>query len=644
MKKKLLTLFVSLYTCFSIHAQLCNGSLGDPVVNVTFGSDATRNGPLKAGVTNMKYTASACPNDGEYTITNMSFGCFGNTWHLMVGDHTGDTGGRFMLVNASPDPSEFYVDTVSGLCANTTFEFAAWVANVLKPTACGGAGVRPNLTFRIETTTGQLIQKFDTGDIPFANQKTWLQYGTYFKTPVGVSSVVLRITNNSPGGNQCGNDLALDDITFRPCGPVVTAKVNNAVQPLIDICENNKASFVFTTTFPSDYTNPVIQWQISIDTGKTWKDITGEKSLTFTRKSTTGGSYQYRAVMAEASNFGSIPCRIASNITIINVNPLPDGLTDKNLLGCIGSDFRLQEVEGPAFTYVWNGPNGFSSQVRDPIINNVKYTDSGFYIATVKTDVGCTRTDTFHITVFPGTKAIVSAGTNICEGNSTLLSASGGIKYLWTPAKGLSDSSSATPLASPVDTVTYKVVVTNQYGCSDSANVLINVFKKMIVSAGPDKAIFEGDTITLNGSIIGNPSNIYWLPNTNIVNVNTVTPLVNPIDNITYTLYADPGSGCPVETDDAFVRVYKKLKIPNIFSPNGDGINDTWVIQNMDTYPLATVKVFTRTGQVVFETKTGGAVWDGIFNGKPLPVATYYYVIDLNIGLAPLSGWVVIVR
>ena len=419
-----------MFAGFQVRAQLCNGSLGDPVVNVTFGSDATRNGPLKAGVTNLKYTTSGCPNDGEYGITNMSFGCFGNTWHLMVGDHTGDTGGRFMIVNASPEPSEFYVDTVSGLCANTTFEFATWVANVLKPTACSFAGIKPNLTFRIETTTGQLIQKFDSGDIPFENQKVWKQYGTYFKTPVGVSSVVLRITNNSPGGSQCGNDLALDDITFRPCGPTITATVNNTVQSLIDICENDKSSFLFTTSFPSDYSSPVVQWQISVDTGKTWKDIAGEKSVNFIRKFTTGGSYQYRAVMAEASNFGSIPCRIASNVTIINVNPLPDAIGDKNLLGCIGSDFRLEEVQGPAFTYLWTGPNGFTSPVRNPIIKNVKYTDSGYYRVTVKTDAGCRRTDTFHITVFPGTKATVSAGANICEGTSTSLSAAGGVKYL----------------------------------------------------------------------------------------------------------------------------------------------------------------------------------------------------------------------
>lgn len=93
-----------------------------------------------------------------------------------------------------------------------------------------------------------------------------------------------------------------------------------------------------------------------------------------------------------------------------------------------------------------------------------------------------------------------------------------------------------------------------------------------------------------------------------------------------------------------FVRVYKKLRVPNIFSPNGDGINDTWVIQNLDTYPLATVKVFARNGMQVFETKNGAKEWDGRYNGKPLPLATYYYVIDLNINQPVIAGWVVIVR
>lgn len=644
MNKTLLLGLWLFVVCFHSKAQLCTGSLGDPVVNVTFGSDATPKGPLKPGITNLRYTTSGCPNDGEYGITNMSFGCFNNTWHLMVGDHTGDTGGRFMIVNASPDPSEFYVDTVSGLCANTTFEFATWVANVLKPSSCGGAGVKPNLTFRIETTDGSLLQKFDSGDIPFESQKVWKQYGTFFKTPAGVNRVVLRITNNAPGGSQCGNDLALDDITFRPCGPVITATVDNQVRNRIDICENQQNDMLFATSFPAEYSNPQIQWQISTDTGKTWKDIPGEKSLNFLRKPSTGGIYQYRAVMADATNFGSLSCRVSSNVTIISVNPLPVVSGSKNLLGCTGSDLRLNAVDGTAFTYQWNGPNGFSSLVRNPFLYNVSYADSGWYIVMIKTDVGCSRADSFHVVVFPGTKATASSGGNICEGSSLLLSASGGTKYVWTPAQGLSDATSANPLASPVDTTIYKVVVSNIYGCSDSVNVPVYVYKRLIVSAGPDKTIFEGDTITLNGSIKGNPSSIYWTPLLNIQNANTVNPVVSPPDNTLYTLNAVSGSGCPVETDDVWVRVYKKLKIPNVFSPNGDGINDTWQIQNMDTYPEAELKVFSRSGIPVFGMKSGGAFWDGNYKGKPVPVGTYYYVIDLKIQRPIVSGWVVVIR
>lgn len=645
MKRKLLTSLLFFIICFQARTQLCNGSLGDPVVNVTFGSDATPKGPLKPGVTNLKYTTSACPNDGEYTITNMSFGCFGNTWHLMVGDHTGDTGGRFMLVNASPEPSDFYVDTVSGLCANTTFEFATWVANVLKPTACGGAGVKPNLTFRIETTTGALIQKFDSGDIPFENQKVWKQYGTFFKTPQGVNTVVLRITNNSPGGSQCGNDLALDDITFRPCGPVITARVDNMVRTQIDVCENQQSVMLFSTGFPQDYSNPKVQWQISLDTGKTWKDIAGEQSLIYSRKPTDGGNYQYRAVMADGANFGSVSCRISSNVTIINVHPLPGISGTANLRGCTGSDFRLNAVEGTAFTYLWSGPGGFTSQVRNPFLYHVSFTDAGLYTVLVKTDAGCTRNDSFSVAVFPGTRAIVSSGGDICEGNSLLLTASGGITYRWMPGAGLSDTTAANPVASPKDSTLYRVVVTNQYGCSDSANVPVYVYKRLIVNAGPDKAIFEGDTITLNGSIKGTPLDLYWTPATNIQQSHTVTPVVSPVENTTYALYAVSGAGCATESDDVFVRVYKRLKIPNIFSPNGDGINDTWQIQHMDTYPQATLKVFTRSGQVIFEMKSGDAFWNGTYLGKPVPVGTYYYLIDLNLSQQPIvSGWVVVVR
>ena len=92
------------------------------------------------------------------------------------------------------------------------------------------------------------------------------------------------------------------------------------------------------------------------------------------------------------------------------------------------------------------------------------------------------------------------------------------------------------------------------------------------------------------------------------------------------------------------VPALSMLFIPNTFTPNGDGINDTWVIKYLDYYPRATVNIFNRSGQRLYSS-TGYAVpWDGKYQGSLLPTGTYYYVIDPRNGQPAVSGWVAIVR
>lgn len=642
MKKFLVTVLLQFFLLSNIHGQLCTGSLGDPVVNITFGNDNTPKGPLKPGVTNMTYTTSGCPNDGQYGITNLAFGCFGNTWFLLAGDHTGDVGGRYMVINASFEPSDFYVDTVSGLCGNTVYEFAAWVANVLKPSACNFQGIKSNLTFRIETTSGSVLKKFDSGDIPLDPEKNWRQFGTFFSTPPGVDAVVLRITNNAKGG--CGNDLILDDITFRPCGPKVNAYANGVSSQYIDICENDRSDFNFTAVYSAGLVDPMLQWQVSKDTGKTWIDILGEQTTSYTRKPTGKGRFQYRVAIAERSNFSSPRCRIASNVTTITVSPIPTGPTSTYVPGCTNSDVRIDGLQGSGLTYLWSGPNGYTSTNPYVLLPAVQYRDSGMYKVLIKTDLGCSRTDTFYLSVSPGAKATASSGGSICEGTSVGLSASGGVQYNWVPATGLSNAHIANPSASPVDTAIYKVVVTNQYGCKDSAFSTVNIWKKPVVNAGPDYRVFEGDPVILKGTLGGTSVSYSWSPTIYMQNSNTLTPTVIPGDNIIYTLSGISNLGCGTVTDTVSVKVYKKVKAPNAFSPNGDGINDSWVISGLDTYPESTLKVYSRNGIVVFETRGGEKAWDGVYKGKPLPFGTYYYLIDLHAGQPLMSGWILIVR
>ena len=103
--------FFVLASNFSIKAQLCPGSLGDPVVNITFGSGGSNSGYTATNA--YIYTSSFCPNDGLYTITNSTANCFGNTWHTVSSDHTGN--GAFLLVNATLTPGDFFVTTVNNL-------------------------------------------------------------------------------------------------------------------------------------------------------------------------------------------------------------------------------------------------------------------------------------------------------------------------------------------------------------------------------------------------------------------------------------------------------------------------------------------------------------------------------------------------
>jgi gliding motility-associated-like protein len=84
--------------------------------------------------------------------------------------------------------------------------------------------------------------------------------------------------------------------------------------------------------------------------------------------------------------------------------------------------------------------------------------------------------------------------------------------------------------------------------------------------------------------------------------------------------------------------------VPNTFTPNGDGINDTWQIKYLDTYQNCSVRIFTRWRQMIFSYIGYGIPWDGTYKGPALPTGTYYYVIDLNNAGKLISGFVAIIR
>jgi len=161
-----------------------------------------------------------------------------------------------------------------------------------------------------------------------------------------------------------------------------------------------------------------------------------------------------------------------------------------------------------------------------------------------------------------------------------------------------------------------------------------------IVDLGKDTSIYEDSTIILDAH---NTEAIYiWS-----AGENTQTIIVT--DQSTYSVTVTDINGCS-NADEIKITVKKtekpELIIYNTFTPNGDGVNDTWHIKNIELYPNNTVEINNRNGNLVYKNERAITQWDGTYykDGKDLPAATYYYIIDLGNGPDIIKGNVTIIR
>ena len=308
--------------------QSCNGSLGAAVVNIDFGSGPTNPGPqlsvaVPGASTNYNFASYATGNppsaaiDGDYALVNAV--PVNGAWHTGAKDHTGNANGYMAFFNSAPTPGEFYRQTVTNLCPGTTYEFAAWVVNVINASVLPGA-ILPNITFNIlDPTTQAVMATYNTGDIPHFNTMTWNQYSFLFLLPAGNNSVTLVLANNNIGGNaQPGNDLAIDDITFRPCGPLTNASFSNSTQ--VDSTGITGCSSVnLFGLISGSFNSPSYQWQLSNDGGAIYTDIAGANTLNPVINNLANGQYIIRLLSAEAGNISSSNCRFISNTIKLSV-------------------------------------------------------------------------------------------------------------------------------------------------------------------------------------------------------------------------------------------------------------------------------------------------------------------------------------
>ncbi|MDB5125149.1 MAG: hypothetical protein JWP94_3278 [Mucilaginibacter sp.] len=429
---------------------------------------------------------------------------------------------------------------------------------------------------------------------------------------------------------------------------------------------------------------------------------------------------------------------------IVNQTPVAP-LASNNSPVCVGQRLQLSASPIPGATYQWTGPNGFSSNVQNPIIDNVSASTAGSY--SVVAIVNSCPSVAALTPVVINQPAVVNAGNNqtVC-GNNSAVSLNGTVTGgsttgVWSSsgtgtftAGALSLKGTYIPSTADIAAgqVTLTLTATLTASCiPGSASINVTINPTPIVTAGPDQEICSNLDVQLNGSVTFTgggtwtssgtgqffPSNtalnasyifseadkkagsvvitltssgpgvclpvaskmnvriiaapvvqpvpdLYVLQNetailkpavsgTNLtylwtqnqyLNNNTVrNPTFTGVEDMTYTLTVTGTAGCVAQTKFV-IKVLKPIVIPNTFTPNGDGINDTWVIKELDTYPNITVRIFDRYGQQLYYSNGYPQAWDGTYNGKKLPWGTYYYLIDLKNYNKKLSGWVAIIK
>jgi gliding motility-associated-like protein len=167
------------------------------------------------------------------------------------------------------------------------------------------------------------------------------------------------------------------------------------------------------------------------------------------------------------------------------------------------------------------------------------------------------------------------------------------------------------------------------------------------VDAGPDETIMKDQSVQLSATTHDSIVSYLWTPSLGLSSDIIYDPIAGPKETTLYLLRVENIYGC-YEYDSLTVRVVPELIFPSGITPNGDGFNDVWKIDYVEKFPNIEIEIYNRWGEKLFYSKgyPDNERWDGTYNGKELPVGTYYFIAILNDGIHedPITGPITIVR
>lgn len=417
----------------------------------------------------------------------------------------------------------------------------------------------------------------------------------------GVSLATSLTTAIGKITDQAGNDLdpllnnvaALTGVLVDAVAPVVTAGQT------FSVFENIAAGTVVGTLAATDNGSTLDNWKITQNA-----DTDNDNIPAFAINASTG---QLTVNDADEFNFESNPQFNISvtvsdgyntsavgtvSITLKDVNEIPTIGTVADQAVCAGGEQTVTVTgisAGPETTQT----NTLSVSADKDVFTTLTITDNGNGTATIRYELKGDATGTSVITV----TAQDNGGTS-----------NGGVDKISTQF--------------PVKVSTPPVLtISSDKGITVSKGTLV-----YLTASGASTYSWENADYIVSGQ------------NTAVLNV-------RPQENVTYTVNGKTADGCTGQGSVSLLVVYDyKLDATNILTPNGDGINDKWIVRNIDSYPDNDVKIYDRTGRLVYHKQHYLNEWDGMSNGSPLAEGTYYYILTLGNDQHTFKGYITIVR
>ncbi|MFN7911465.1 MAG: gliding motility-associated C-terminal domain-containing protein, partial [Bacteroidota bacterium] len=302
---------------------------------------------------------------------------------------------------------------------------------------------------------------------------------------------------------------------------------------------------------------------------------------------------------------------------------------------CEGQSFTLSTVA--ANTYTWSGPNNFTANTQNAVINNAQVTSSGVYTISIEAGPGCASTATVAVNV----QAIAQPNVNFnyqtqyctADGIAKVILSNGfNVGGIFSSNAGLIIDANTGDIDLSSSTAGTYIVTYNiaagfcKAAGSNTAQVILS--KSPVLELNPTNIKLScgaSATITVNGA------DDYTWSNSSLLDCATCSVVVASPYKTTDFCVTGTSNNC---TSKACVNVTTEqtLDVPNAFTPNGDNNNDEFCLQGWaGCVQSFAISVFDRWGQEVFTSNKANFCWDGTYQGKALNTAVFVYSIKANI-------------